>query len=107
MSTPAPLLEVRDLHVSVGGTVVLRGIDLTVNAGEVHAIMGPNGSGKSTLAYSIAGHPRYEVTGGSVTLEWKKLSDVPADKIMELRTNDKSTYMKLYKAEYGVDCPNY
>lgn len=46
-------------------------------------------------------------SGGSVTLEWKKLSDVPTDKIMELRTNDKPTYMKLYKAEYGVDCPNY
>ena len=45
--------------------------------------------------------------GNSASAEWKKLSDVPADKIIELRTNDKATYMKLYKAEYGVDCPNY
>jgi Fe-S cluster assembly ATP-binding protein len=66
-------LEIRDLHVSVdaedGLKEILRGVDLTVRSGETHAIMGPNGSGKSTLAYSIAGHPKYKVTGGSVKLD--------------------------------------
>ena len=66
-------LEIRDLHVSVetkeGAKPILRGVDLTVASGETHAIMGPNGSGKSTLAYSLAGHPKYQVTSGTVTLD--------------------------------------
>src|ERR1700753_470731 len=67
-------LKIRDLHVNVeeangAQREILRGVDLDVNAGETHAIMGPNGSGKSTLAYAIAGHPKYHVTSGTVTLD--------------------------------------
>jgi Fe-S cluster assembly ATP-binding protein len=68
-----PLLEVRNLHASVAGNEILRGVDLTVNAGEVHAIMGPNGSGKSTLAHVLAGRPGYEVTDGKVLFRGQDL----------------------------------
>ena len=70
------LLEVRDLHASVGDKEILKGISLTVNAGEVHAIMGPNGSGKSTLAQVLAGHPAYRVTGGQVLFQGQDLLDM-------------------------------
>jgi Fe-S cluster assembly ATP-binding protein len=74
-----PLLEVRDLHVSAGGVEILKGLDLTVNLGEVHAIMGPNGSGKSTLTNALAGKTEYEVTKGEVTYEGKNLLEMTPD----------------------------
>ena len=76
-------LEIRNLQVSVdtdNGTVeILKGVDLTIKSGETHAIMGPNGSGKSTLAYSIAGHPKYTITGGTVTLDGADVLDMTVD----------------------------
>jgi len=78
------ILEIRGLHVTVetpeGTKEILRGVDLTIKSGETHAIMGPNGSGKSTLAYSLAGHPKYTVTAGTVTLDG---ADVLAMKVDE------------------------
>ncbi len=70
------MLEITNLHANAAGNEILHGINLTVNAGEVHAIMGPNGSGKSTLAQVLAGHETYEVTQGSVTLDGKDLLDL-------------------------------
>ncbi|WP_150309157.1 Fe-S cluster assembly ATPase SufC [Planctomonas psychrotolerans] len=77
------VLEISDLHVSVetdqGTKQILRGVDLTINEGEIHAIMGPNGSGKSTLAYTIAGHPKYHVEGGSVKLDGEEVLTMSVD----------------------------
>lgn len=70
------LLEIKNLHVTVAGHEILKGIDLTVNAGEVHSIMGPNGSGKSTFAKVLAGHPAYEVSGGEVVFEGNNLLEL-------------------------------
>jgi Fe-S cluster assembly ATP-binding protein len=76
-------LEIRDLHVSVetesGPVEILHGVNLAVRSGEIHAIMGPNGSGKSTLAYSVAGHPKYTVTSGSVTLDGEDVLGMTVD----------------------------
>lgn len=79
-------LEIRDLEAVVkptepgeGPKQILKGVNLTINSGETHAIMGPNGSGKSTLSYTIAGHPRYEVTGGEVLLDGENIIDMSVD----------------------------
>src|SRR5690625_531124 len=76
-------LEIKNLHVSVGTQdgpkPILKGVDLTINSGEIHAIMGPNGSGKSTLAYAIAGHPNYEVTDGEVFLDGENVLEMEVD----------------------------
>ena len=76
-------LEIKDLYVSVetkeGSKQILRGVNLTVNSGETHAIMGPNGSGKSTLAYTLAGHPKYEVDSGQVLLDGEDILPMTPD----------------------------
>jgi Fe-S cluster assembly ATP-binding protein len=73
------MLEIKGLTATVSDKEILRGIDLTVNAGEIHAVMGPNGSGKSTLAQVLAGHPAYEVTGGTVTYDGQNLLEMDAE----------------------------
>ena len=73
-------LELKDLHVALeDGTEIVKGVDLAVSSGEVHAVMGPNGSGKSTLAYAIAGHPAYEVTSGRILLDGADITEAGAD----------------------------
>jgi Fe-S cluster assembly ATP-binding protein len=76
---PDPILEIRDLHAAAAGKEILRGMNLTVRAGEVHAIMGPNASGKSTLAHTLAGREGYQVTGGIVHYEGKDLLAMPPE----------------------------
>ncbi|MGZ4638939.1 MAG: Fe-S cluster assembly ATPase SufC [Actinomycetes bacterium] len=95
------VLEIRDLHVTVetdsGPREILRGVDLTVKAGETHAIMGPNGSGKSTLAYSIAGHPKYTVTGGTVTLDGRN--------VLEMSIDERARAGLFLAMQYPVEVP--
>jgi len=72
-------LIIRNLHVSIDNTPIIKGLNLTINQGEVHAIMGPNGTGKSTLAYSIMGHPKYEVTQGDILIDGESILEMTAD----------------------------
>src|SRR6058998_1947550 len=92
-----PLLEIRGLRASVGDKEILKGVDLTVNAGEVHAVMGPNGSGKSTLAQVLAGNPAYEVTGGSVTYEGRDL--------LEMQPEERAQQGLFLAFQYPVEIP--
>lgn len=78
-TSPPPLLVIDNLHASVAGTEILKGVDLTIERGETHAIMGPNGSGKSTLANVLLGHPLYEVTGGTITYKGEDITEAPPE----------------------------
>ena len=97
----AHTLEIRDLHVSVeteaGTKEILRGVDLTIRSGETHAIMGPNGSGKSTLAYAVAGHPRYTVTSGTITLD--------GEDVLEMEIDERARAGLFLAMQYPVEVP--
>ncbi|TGO04932.1 Fe-S cluster assembly ATPase SufC [Serinibacter arcticus] len=94
-------LEIKNLHVSIaiadGLKPILRGVDLTVRSGETHAIMGPNGSGKSTLAYTIAGHPRYEVTEGEILLD--------GENVLEMSVDERARAGMFLAMQYPVEVP--
>jgi len=95
------ILQVKNLHVSVdtdqGGKEILRGVDLTIRSGEIHAVMGPNGSGKSTLAYSIAGHPKYRVTDGEILLD--------GENVLEMSVDERARAGLFLAMQYPVEIP--
>ena len=94
-------LEIKNLHVEVdtdqGKKEILKGVDLVINSGETHAVMGPNGSGKSTLAYSIAGHPRYEVTDGEILLD--------GENVLEMEPDERARLGLFLAMQYPVEVP--
>ena len=94
-------LEIKNLHVEVdtdqGKKEILKGVDLVINSGETHAVMGPNGSGKSTLAYSIAGHPRYEVTDGEILLD--------GEDVLEMEPDERARLGLFLAMQYPVEVP--
>src|SRR5215217_5605825 len=97
MTREMPLLEIKGLRATVGDKEILKGLDLTVNEGEVHAVMGPNGSGKSTLAQVLAGNPAYEVTGGSVLYKGQSL--------LEMAPEDRARAGIFLAFQYPVEIP--
>src|SRR5919108_1024100 len=94
---PDATLVIEDLHVQVEDKQILRGVDLTVEAGKVHALMGPNGSGKSTLAYALAGHPRYRVTGGKVSFK--------GEDVLGLKPDERARLGMFLAMQYPVEVP--
>jgi Fe-S cluster assembly ATP-binding protein len=94
---PDATLVIEDLHVAVDDKQILRGVDLTVEPGRIHALMGPNGSGKSTLAYALAGHPRYRVTGGKVTFK--------GEDVLDLRPDERARLGMFLAMQYPVEVP--
>ncbi|CAM3074021.1 Fe-S cluster assembly ATPase SufC [Prescottella defluvii] len=105
MSAPEnSVLEIKDLHVNVANSDenaepinILKGVNLTIRSGETHAIMGPNGSGKSTLSYAIAGHPKYEVTSGSITLD--------GENVLEMSVDERARAGLFLAMQYPVEVP--
>ena len=95
------ILEIKDLHVSVeteeGAKEILRGVTLTIESGQTHAIMGPNGSGKSTLAYSVAGHPKYTITSGTVTLD--------GEDVLAMKVDERARAGLFLAMQYPVEVP--
>ena len=95
-------LEIKNLHVAIGEKEIVKGFNLTINSGEVHAIMGPNGTGKSTLAKVIAGHPDYTITGGDVLLDGKSILEFEADERAEAALERGGEHGGGAKPPFGV-----